>query len=161
MAQYIQQMRKQIGNAPLQVVRADIFIHRDERILLQQRKSDGLWEPQNGYVELAESVEEGAKRAVFTQTQIAVQNLELLDVFSGKDLMCADQNGAQLHVVEVSYLCEYFSGQMQAEPQSLQALQWFSIDALPKGISPQYQLMLEHCLYVLQFKKSPIGVKGI
>lgn len=93
MTDYIKSIRKHIGHERLIVVGASVFIHTDSKLLLQKRKDNGCWADHGGCCELGETVEETAKRELFEETGLTANSLELLGVFSGKELFYTYPNG--------------------------------------------------------------------
>lgn len=102
---YIEDLRKLIGNKCI-ILNGSIVVIRNEsdEILLQQRTyPKGKWNFPGGLMELGESTIETAKREVFEETNLVVDNLKLIGVYSGKDYLCSAENGDQWYVVTTAY----------------------------------------------------------
>ena len=110
MTEYIKSMRKHIGHERLLIVGASVFIHKNGKLLLQKRKDNGCWADHGGCCELGETVEETAKRELLEETGLTACSLELLGVFSGKELFYTYPNGDMVSNVNIAYLCENFIG---------------------------------------------------
>lgn len=91
---YIGDMRKYIRHERLLIAGASVFIHKDGKLLLQRRKDNDCWGEHGGCMELGETVEEVAKRELFEETGLTANSLELLGVFSGKELFYTYGNSA-------------------------------------------------------------------
>ena len=149
MTEYIKSMRKYIGHERLLIVGASVFVHKDGKLLLQKRKDNGCWADHGGCMELGETVEETAKRELYEETGLTAHSLELLGIFSGKDLFYTYPNGDMVSNVNIAYLCEDFTGELLTETNETTDLRWFGINELPENISPPVKPALKKCLDIL------------
>ena len=150
MNEYIKNMRKYIGHERLLIVGASVFIHKDGKLLLQKRKDNGCWADHGGCIELSETVEETAKRELFEETGLIANKLELIGVFSGKELDYTYPNGDMVSNVNIAYLCEDFSGELMCETDETADLKWFTFYDLPDNISPPVKPALKRCVGLLR-----------
>ena len=125
-----------VGRGRVILVGASVIIYEDDKILLQKRRDNSLWAVHGGCVEIGEKVEDAAKRELFEETGLKANRLELLGVFSGEDTMYTYPNGDEAYIVDITYICRDFSGDMSADPEEVSELRWFNIDQLPENISP-------------------------
>jgi len=56
------------GKKPFHLFGASVIIHKNGKILLQQRRDNKCWGYHGGRVELGEVVEEAVKRELFEET---------------------------------------------------------------------------------------------
>jgi len=150
MSNYVKTMRKYIGHERLLYVGASVIIHKDGKLLLQQRKDNGCWSDHGGGMEIGETTEEAAKRELFEETGLVANALQLIDVFSGKELFYTYPNGDMVANVCVAYLCEDFAGEMLPQTDETVTLQWFDINDLPQNISPPVVPVLARCIEILK-----------
>lgn len=136
MTNYVRKIRKHIGHDPLILVGVGVFIHKDGKLLLQKRRDNNCWADHGGCVEIGEAVEETAKRELYEETGLIANRLELIGVFSGKNMMYTYPNGDNVYIIGISYLCEDYSGIPLTETNETTDLQWFDINSLPENISP-------------------------
>jgi 8-oxo-dGTP pyrophosphatase MutT (NUDIX family) len=139
-AGYVETMRKRIGHDRLILAGASVYVYRDGKVLLQKRKDDGYWSDHGGCVEVGEAVEDAAKRELFEETGLTAKSLELIGVYSGKEMLHTYPNGDKAYIVAISYLCEDFCGEPLTETDETSGLRWFPLDALPENISPLVKL---------------------
>ena len=133
---YVQTIRKKIGHDQIICVGAGVFVYQDGKVLLQKRKDNLCWAMHGGCVEIGESVEEAAKRELYEETGLRANELELLGVFSGKDMFYTYPNGDQIYIIGIDYICRDFSGALLPETDEILELNWFDIHDLPQEISP-------------------------
>jgi len=150
MSEYIHNLRKQIGHDTILTAGAGVCIHKDGKILLQKRKDDGTWSNHGGAVELGEKVEDAAKRELFEETGLIANKLELLGVFSGKEMFHTYPNGDKVYIVAVMFLCEDYGGEIKMQKDEVTELKWFDINHLPGNIVPSTQIRLDSCVDFLR-----------
>jgi predicted house-cleaning noncanonical NTP pyrophosphatase (MazG superfamily)/8-oxo-dGTP pyrophosphatase MutT (NUDIX family) len=157
MTEYIKSMRKHIGHERLLIAGAGVFIHKDGKLLMQKRKDNGCWAADHGgCMELGETVEETAKRELLEETGLTANSLELLGIFSGKELFYTYPNGDMVSNVNIAYLCEDFSGELVTQTDETTELQWFGLDELPDNISPPTIPALKRCVEELKKREKKI-----
>jgi 8-oxo-dGTP pyrophosphatase MutT (NUDIX family) len=147
---YIKTMRKYIGHERLMIVGGSVIVHDSGKILLQKRSDNGCWGYPGGCVELGEQVEETAKRELLEETGLTANTLEVLGIFSGKELFYTYPNGDMVANNDVVFLCEDFSGELIHNSDETTALQWFELDFLPDKISPPVKKPLAWCIDILK-----------
>lgn len=136
MSEYIQNIRRKIGHDRLIAVGAGVFVYRQGQVLLQKRKDNHCWGIHGGAVEIGETTEEAAKRELWEETGLIANKLELLGVFSGKDMLYTYPNGDEVYIIGINYVCRDFSGDLLSETDETLGLQWFDIYELPQEINP-------------------------
>lgn len=102
---YIEDLRKLIGHKRIVLNGSLVIIeNKDGKILMQKRTyPKGKWGLPGGLMELGESTVETAVREVREETNLTVENLKLLGVYSGKDHLCKAENGDEWYVVVTAY----------------------------------------------------------
>jgi len=137
MSDYIMSLRKLVGHIPLLQCGASVIVENIRgEILLQQRADNKCWSYSGGSVELDEDVEDTARRELFEETGLTARSLELFGIFSGKALHYVYPNGDEVSCIDIVYICRDFSGELNADPEEVRDLAFFSIDSLPANISP-------------------------
>lgn len=96
-----------------------------------------------GLMDLGESFEEVAKREVFEETGLVVENLKLLNVHSGSNYYLKVPNGDELYSATAVYYTKDFSGDMKIDYNESKGMRYFATDNLPNGITRNDQGFIE------------------
>jgi 8-oxo-dGTP pyrophosphatase MutT (NUDIX family) len=84
---YINGLRKYIGDQPLLMVGSTVLVlDAQNRLLMMKRSDSGNWGVPGGAMELGETTEETARRELLEETSLEVDELTLFGVFSGSEL---------------------------------------------------------------------------
>jgi 8-oxo-dGTP pyrophosphatase MutT (NUDIX family) len=145
---YVEDLRKIVGHRPLILVGAVvILIDEAGRILLQQRTHPiDTWGIPGGLMELGESTEEVARREVFEETGLTVQDLKLINVYSGSDNFAVAKNGDEFYVVIVAYYTESFEGKLIIDHTESVTVDFFEPERLPEKILKSHRIILNEFL---------------
>lgn len=134
---YIGDIRKYVGHKPLLTIGAWLLvINENNEVLMQLRSDFNSWDFPGGTMELGETIEDVARRELKEETNLELDELKIIDVFSGKDTYRKYPNGDELYVVSV--LCEIrkFHGNLKINDNESKILKWFSINEIPENLSP-------------------------
>ena len=99
------------------------------RLLLTQRRDNGLWCLPGGGMEPGESIAECCERETREETGLDVRATRLLGVYSDPDWLMIKQ-GQPFQVVALNFLCEVVGGTPQVTDETLD-LGWFDAGRLP------------------------------
>ncbi|MBB2479724.1 NUDIX hydrolase [Bacillus sp. APMAM] len=145
---YIEDLRAIVGHRPLIFVGAVVIIlDEQKRILLQQRTyPNGVWGLPGGLMELAESVEETARREVLEETGLKVHDLNLINVYSGANHFAVAQNGDEFYVVTVAYYTNKVEGNITMDQTESLQLQYFEPEELPAQMIGSHKGILKEFL---------------
>jgi 8-oxo-dGTP pyrophosphatase MutT (NUDIX family) len=142
---YIENLRKVIGNQPLILVGSVVAVIDEEGRILLQKKTNGIWNIPGGLLELEESTEEAARREVFEETGIKIGELELVNVFSGKQFFNKLANGDEFYPVTIAYLSrDIKGGELKADGIETLEAKFFYLNDLPKEVSPLVNKLVRH-----------------
>ena len=146
---YIEELRKVVGHRPLILVGAVTVIVDDKgRILLQQRKFPfGSWGLPGGLMELGESTEETAKREVFEETSLKIDDLKLINVYSGADHYIKAANGDEFYVVTTAYYTVHVQGELVVDQTESINFEYYYPEELPEKIVGSHRAVIDEFLF--------------
>ncbi|ULG71985.1 NUDIX hydrolase [Macrococcus brunensis] len=97
---YVKYLREMVGNQPIILPGASVVIFNEKnQVLLQLRKDNNLWGLPGGAMNLSESFEDTAKREVYEETGLTINDLKLLNIFSGASLHYIYPNGDEVYPI--------------------------------------------------------------
>jgi len=125
--------RKMVGHLP---AAGAIIVDEKNRVLLQLRTDNNKWSIPGGAIVLGETTEEAAKREVFEETNLIVEELSLFNVYSGEEQHWIYPDGNEVYFISIVYITNKFSGTMKVDGIEGKELKFFAIDNLPQEITP-------------------------
>ncbi|WP_298825767.1 NUDIX hydrolase [uncultured Planococcus sp.] len=145
---YIEELRTIVGHRPLILVGAVVVIvGEDGRLLLEERKfPKDLWGLPGGLMELGESTEDTAKREVMEETGLAIEELNLINVYSGPKHFVVAENGDEFYVVTLAYYSTEYSGELTVDKKESLSFKFFSPDDLPEKMVGSHRTVVEEFL---------------
>ncbi|MCT4791719.1 MULTISPECIES: NUDIX hydrolase [Exiguobacterium] len=143
---YVETLRKQIGQTPLILVGAVVLVIKDGQILLEQRnETQARFGLPGGLMEWAESTDETARRELLEETGLVAEKLTLLGVYSGKNYVTTLANGDVFQSVTLAYFATKTSGTLRISEESVE-LTYFPLADLPEQIVGSHRVMIEDYL---------------
>lgn len=105
MKDYVRELRARVGTRPLILPGTSILLtDPDDRVLLIERADLDGWSLPGGLMEPGESFEDTGRREVFEEIGIKIDELALLDVFSGPEYYYRFEHGDEVYNVTAAYL---------------------------------------------------------
>ncbi|GGH77417.1 8-oxo-dGTP pyrophosphatase MutT (NUDIX family) [Pullulanibacillus pueri] len=141
--EYYKYLRQYVGHRPIILPGSVVIILNEQNEVLLQKRLDGYWGLPGGLMDLGESFEEVAKREVYEETGLVVDNLKLLDVFSGSKYYIKVPNGDELYSATAVYYTRDVSGDMEIDYSESEKMQYFSINSLPNELTDEYRGFIE------------------
>ena len=130
---YIMNLREKVGHSPLIGVGATTLVFNNKNELLLNLRSDtNTWGIPGGSKELNETLEECAIRELKEETNINVNDLELITVLSGKEYYSKYPNEDELDCVIALYKVSNYEGELNINDGESKQLKFFSLDSLPE-----------------------------
>ena len=130
---YIMNLREKVGHSPLIGVGATTLVFNNKNELLLNLRSDtNTWGIPGGSKELNETLEECAIRELKEETNINVNDLELITVLSGKEYYFKYPNEDELDCVIVLYKVSDYDGELNINDGESKKLEFFSLDNMPE-----------------------------
>lgn len=152
---YVKNLREKIGHAPVILVGAvTVVTNNGNQILLQQRRVPyGKWGLPGGLMELEESTEDAARREVLEETGLILDELELINILSGKKYFITAQNGDEFYSVTVAYHSKNPKGELVIDQEESLDFQYFEIDELPDEIVGSHKEIIDSYLEKYPYQK--------
>ena len=133
---YIAEMRKDIGHAPLMVTSCGVIIENEKgEILLQKRRDNGAWSLLGGSMEIGEIFIEVAKREVFEEAGVKIGELTLFGIYSGEDGIITYPNGDICYGTGIIFKTTVYSGEIQNNTEEALEHKFFDKTNLPGNIN--------------------------
>ena len=130
---YIMNLREIVGHSPLVGVGSTTLVFNNKNELLLNLRSDtNTWGIPGGSKELRETLEECAIRELKEETNINVNDLELITVLSGKEYYFKYPNEDELDCVIALYKVSNYEGELNINDGESKDLKFFSLDNLPE-----------------------------
>lgn len=133
---YIEDLREQVGNYPLILVRPSVAIINSAEKILLVKYQDHSWGIPGGLMELGETVEQCLRRETKEELNLELNTLKLLDVYSGKELYIKLRNGHECYNVIIAYICTDYQGDLIPDGEEVIEAQFFDLFDLPDSIQP-------------------------
>ncbi|MEW5597098.1 NUDIX domain-containing protein [Peribacillus frigoritolerans] len=97
-----------------------------------------------GFIELGESTEDSARREIWEETGLHIGNLQLIEVFSGRDFFTKLPNGDEYFHVTIAYATkEIRSGILRPDGIETKKVDFFKPAVLPHALSARDQGILK------------------
>ncbi len=133
---YIKEMRKQIGHAPLMTTACGVIIENLKgEILLQQRKDNGRWGLPGGAMEIGEKFIDTAKREILEEVGIEIDNLSLFGIYSGEDRIIVYPNDDICCVTSLVFKVSTYKDEPLQETEETFKNKFFNYNNLPLEIN--------------------------
>ena len=131
---YIAEMRKVVGHAPLRIIGCGVIIENDKgEILFQKRRDNGLWAIIGGSMEIGEKFIETVKREAFEEAGIEIGELALFGIYSGE--IITYPNGDICCGSGIIFKTTAYSGEIQNNTEEALEHRFFDKANLPDNIN--------------------------
>lgn len=129
---YIMNLRKYVGHEPIIELGATTLVFNDKNeLLLNLRTDTNTWGIPRGSMELYENIKDTAVRELKEEAGISADNLELVDVLSGKEYYFEYPNGDKMCTVIVLFKVLNYRGTIKVSDNESKELKFFSLNNLP------------------------------
>lgn len=140
---YIGELRSLVGTRPLILPGAAVIaVDPNGDVLLLQRADTGGWGLPGGFMEPGETLEETARREVKEETGLEIDELTLVNVFSGPEQYFRYPNGDQVFNVTTVYAAAVRNFSLRLDPLEAAAARFFPVGDLPADlIAPEIPIL--------------------
>ncbi|TCP58174.1 ADP-ribose pyrophosphatase YjhB (NUDIX family) [Tumebacillus sp. BK434] len=147
MANYIEDLRKLVGNTKVILVGCGVLVlDAEDRLLLHRRTDNGKWGIPSGFMELGEQVEQTARREVYEETGLSLGRLDFFGIYSGKEREVTLPNGHELMAVKIAFTCREYQGEPRVNDHESHEVRFFALDELPTDFNPTQLHYIEDLL---------------
>ncbi len=133
--EYFKYIRQYVGSRPIILPGSVVIIINELNEVLLQLRHDESWGLPGGLMDLGESFEEVAKREVFEETGLTIENLKLLNVHSGSNYYLKAPNGDELYSATAVYYTKDFNGTIKIDYSESKDMKYFALDNLPSKLT--------------------------
>ncbi|GKX68235.1 NUDIX hydrolase [Inconstantimicrobium mannanitabidum] len=120
-----------------------LLIDKDGKVLLQLRTDSNSWGIPGGCVNVGESLQDAAKREVYEETALIVDDLQLFNIYSGEKQHWIYPDGNEVYIINTVFISNSFHGIMKADEVESKELKFFNINNIPTEIIPTNVPILE------------------
>ncbi|MBQ3264419.1 MAG: NUDIX domain-containing protein [Ruminococcus sp.] len=154
MTGYIAELRKIVGHRTLIQCAASVICVDDQgRILLGKRSDNKMWGYSGGAVEIDERVEDCAKRELYEEMGLTVEELKFFTVNSGPEAHYIYPNGDEVSNFEIVYICKKWHGKPKSQDGEMEELRFFFCDEIDLSeISPPIRHVVEAFIKIGEWK---------
>jgi 8-oxo-dGTP pyrophosphatase MutT (NUDIX family) len=146
--EFILDLRKRIGHAPLWLTGATVVCLRDAdtgpEVLLEQRADNHLWTLVSGIVDPGENPAETARREAREEVGVEVEIGRMVWCVVGDEITYP--NGDVVRFLDHGFLGTVVEGEPHVADEESVAVGWFPVDALPQPHRPSLPKLLDIAL---------------
>lgn len=143
---YVSEIRSIIGHKMLLLAGANVILARDDDFMLLQQRKDGSWGLPGGLLEPGESLEETAVREVKEETNLDINTLNFIKVFSGAEYSFTLANKDEINVITALYFSDAWSGELRNDPTEGLQLKFYPPNRLPVPMDEEYSTYIRYYL---------------
>ncbi len=93
-----------------------------------------------------ESTEDAAKREVLEETSLIIEDLKLINVFSGPQNFIKAENGDEFFTVTTAYYTENYKGTLNIDKSESITFEYFYPSELPGNIVKSHKVIIDEFL---------------
>jgi 8-oxo-dGTP pyrophosphatase MutT (NUDIX family) len=127
--EFILSLRQKVGHDPLSLVGVTAVVVREGRTLLGRRSDNGALTPVTGIVDPGEEPADAAVRETWEEAGVRVRAVRLSLVHQIPRVTYA--NGDQCDYLDLTFLCEWVSGEPHPVDGEMSEVGWYDLAALP------------------------------
>lgn len=133
---FVLDLRRHVGHAPLGLVGVTAVVVRGEEVLLVRRADTAEWAPVTGIVEPGEQPAHAAVRETLEETTVAVAPRRLASVRAQP--LHTHVNGDQVYYLDHTFECVYLAGEPAVGDDESIEVRWWPLAALPR-MQPEFR----------------------
>lgn len=141
--EYYKFLRQYVGTKPLILPGSVVIIGNKQGEVLLQKRPEGRWGLPGGLMELGESFEEVALREVKEEIGLELRNLQLLNVYSGREFYTKTPNGDEFYSVTAVFFADEIEGTLKLQPSETLEVRFFPPNNLPENMVGSHRMFIE------------------
>lgn len=146
---YIMELRKLVGTRPIIAVGVTVVVKNSEGHILLQKRTDSLdWGTIGGSMELGESFEETARRELFEEAGLRIEELKFITNLSGQDFYYKYPHGDEVYNAIAVYEATKVHGIPTINDDEGLELKYFSLDEPIDNLNSNSYMILKQSGYV-------------
>ena len=126
---FIVELREFVGTRPLPLVGVTAVVIRDNELLLGYRSDNGALTPVTGIVDPGEEPADAAVREALEEAGVVIRATRLAGVHQVPRITY--ENGDQADYLDLTFRCEWVSGDPYPADGEMTEVGWYDLDALP------------------------------
>lgn len=146
---YISELRKLVGTRPIILTGVTVIVLNEEKNILLQKRTDTLdWGVIGGALELSETFEEAAKRELYEEAGLNLDELRFITVLSGSDMYYKYPHGDEVYNAVVVFEALKVSGVPSINDNEGLELKFFSLKEPIPELNPMAYKILKKSGYI-------------
>jgi 8-oxo-dGTP pyrophosphatase MutT (NUDIX family) len=126
---FVLDLRRMVGTHPLPLVGVTAVVIRDNELLLGRRSDNGALTPVTGIVDPGEEPADAAVREALEEAGVVIRATRLASVHQVPRVTY--DNGDQSDYLDLTFRCEWVSGDPYPADGEMTEVGWYDLDALP------------------------------
>jgi 8-oxo-dGTP pyrophosphatase MutT (NUDIX family) len=126
---FVLDLRRMVGTYPLPLVGVTAVVIRDNELLLGRRSDNGALTPVTGIVDPGEEPADAAVREALEEAGVVIRAVRLASVHQVPRVTY--DNGDQSDYLDLTFRCEWVSGDPYPADGEMTEVAWYDLDALP------------------------------
>lgn len=126
---FVLELREMVGHSPIFLAGVTAVVIRDEKVLLGRRADNGAWTPVTGIVDPHEEPADAAVREALEEAGVVIRATRLAWVHQIERVVY--DNGDQSDYLDLTFRCEWISGEPHPADGELTEVGWFDLEMLP------------------------------
>lgn len=128
---YIKDLRKHVGHKTLLIPHSVVLVLKDNKVLIEERSDDGMYDFPGGGIDVDEDAEDAAKRELLEETGLEAISIKFFRLYSGSITHYVYANGDEISGVDAFYIVDRYLGKLNPQKEEVNSLFFMNIDDIP------------------------------
>ncbi len=141
---YIKDLRKHVGHKTLLIPHSVVIVLKDDRVLIEERSDDGMYDFPGGAIDVDEDAEEAAKRELLEETGLEAISIKFFKLYSGNITHYVYANGDEISGVDAFYIVDRYLGKLTPQISEVNRLFFMDVDEIPlEKLNPRNKQVIQ------------------